>query len=339
MLVASPTYGGISILPPLASPGSGGTAVSPLVLIFLAFLTLGFLLSRPALCLPAPSDHRGVNVSISLPDAVPPGPGFWKFNVSILNDPIYVLLAEDAWASWRRTIHRFPSLERWWDRVKKLIKSLTIRYCVSKSKAASENRALLVRRIDHLRIKVDMCSTSCIGPYRVALAEIAEMDMHLAKGAQVRSRAPWVEEGESTSAYLFRIEGKQAAKRWISALRESGGTIVSSPADLRSSFLPFYTDLFLASPTDPSARAALLRSLTSRAQSASCEGHITLGEATLALRVMARRKSPGLDGLPCEFYLKFWHVLGPYFGFSPQLLSSLWLSLFVSAQWSYFPVS
>jgi len=24
---------------------------------------------------------------------------------------------------------------------------------------------------------------------------------------------------------------------------------------------------------------------------------------------MARRKAPGLDGLPMEFYLKFWNVL------------------------------
>ena len=26
---------------------------------------------------------------------------------------------------------------------------------------------------------------------------------------------------------------------------------------------------------------------------------------------MARRKAPGLDGLPVEFYVKFWDVLGP----------------------------
>ena len=29
-----------------------------------------------------------------------------------------------------------------------------------------------------------------------------------------------------------------------------------------------------------------------------------------ALQGMARRKAPGLDGLPMEFYLEFWSVLG-----------------------------
>ena len=32
-------------------------------------------------------------------------------------------------------------------------------------------------------------------------------------------------------------------------------------------------------------------------------------EVLVALRGMARRKAPGLDGLPMEFYLKFWSIL------------------------------
>ena len=38
------------------------------------------------------SDHCGVCLSLSIPDAVPPGPGFWKLNTSVLNDPEYVAL-------------------------------------------------------------------------------------------------------------------------------------------------------------------------------------------------------------------------------------------------------
>ena len=49
-------------------------------------------------------------LSLSIPDVVPPGPGFWKLNTSVLNDPEYVALISDAWSSWRRSISRFPSL-------------------------------------------------------------------------------------------------------------------------------------------------------------------------------------------------------------------------------------
>ena len=43
-----------------------------------------------------------------------------------------------------------------------------------------------------------------------------------------------------------------------------------------------------------------------------CEGDITLEECTPALKSFKRNKSPGLDvSLPCEFYTKFWDLIGP----------------------------
>lgn len=37
------------------------------------------------------SDHCGVYLSLSIPDTVPPGPGLWKLNISILDDPDHLL--------------------------------------------------------------------------------------------------------------------------------------------------------------------------------------------------------------------------------------------------------
>ena len=45
-------------------------------------------------------------------------------------------------------------------------------------------------------------------------------------------------------------------------------------------------------------------------QARECEGLLTLGECHSALLDMARRKAPGSDGLPMEFYIRFWEVLG-----------------------------
>ena len=141
------------------------------------------------------------------------------------------------------------------------------------------------------------------------MSQLAKFDLKAAKGAQVRSRIRWVEEGETSSAYFFRLEKKNAADRWISALRESDGSIVSSPSDLCRSFASFYSSLFTAEVTDPSVQASLLATLPSvlsPVQASLCEGHLSADECLLALQGMA----PGLDGLPMEFYLKFWNVLG-----------------------------
>ena len=80
-----------------------------------------------------------------------------------------------------------------------------------------------------------------------------------------------------------------------------------------ASFAAFYTSLFSANPTDPVIRASLLNNVSSSlspAMAALCEGHLTVAECLTALQGMARRKAPGLDGLPMEFYVKFWPVLG-----------------------------
>ena len=265
--------------------------------------------------LPCPfSDHCGLLTVVTVPDVVPPGPGLWKLNISILQEQAYVRLVSDFWATWRSSVLCFPSLVKWWDEGKSRIRGLSIRYCCSRSAARSCNWDLLVRLVDHLKSKVDAGSMSCLGPYHSALSELAVLDSEAARGAQVRASIRWVEDGEVSSSYFFRLEKKRFADRWISALRESNGSIVSSPADLCRLLSSFYLDIFTASNTDPCAQFALLGNLSSVLpgdQAALCEGHLSAMEVSSALLGMARRKAPGLDGLPVEFYVKFWDVLGP----------------------------
>jgi len=138
------------------------------------------------------------------------------------------------------------------------------------------------------------------------LAELSKFDLEAARGAQVTSRIRWVEEGERSSAYFFRLEKKRAADRRISALRESDGTIVSDIAGLYDSISSFYSGLFASEPTDVAARESLLSNICSTLtseQSSFCE-------CRTALLGMAKRKALGSDGLPMEFHVRFWDVLG-----------------------------
>ena len=75
------------------------------------------------------------------------------------------------------------------------------------------------------------------------------------------------------------------------------------------SFEDFYTSLFSATPTDPVIRDSLLGNVSSSltpGMAVLCVGLLSPAECLAALQGMARRKAPGLDGLPMEFYLKFW---------------------------------
>lgn len=95
----------------------------------------------------------------------------------------------------------------------------------------------------------------------------------------MRARARWIEELESSSAYLFQLEKKRSADRWISAIGRDDGTIVSSPDDLHLSFSSFYSFLFAAEPTDASAQESLLDNIESSlpaGQADLCEGLSTV---------------------------------------------------------------
>ena len=264
--------------------------------------------------LPCPySDHCAVSLRVTVPDVVPPGPGLWKLNISILDDEEYVRQVGEFWSNWRGRRSQFPSLDKWWEEGKSRIKGLSIRYCCSKSSASSARRDLLSRLSAHLKEKVDNGHLSLVGVYQSVLRQLAVLDMEVAKGAQVRARARWIEEGECSSAYFFRLEKKRGADRWIAAVRNDVDAIVSSPEDLCQSFASFYSSLFSADAIDCAAQESLLNNVKSSLppdQSESCEGLLTAEECLEALNGMARRKAPGLDGLPAEFYLKFWSILG-----------------------------
>ena len=149
---------------------------------------------------------------------------------------------------------------------------------------------------------------SCVGPYHSALTELAKFDLDAAKGAQVRSWARWVEEGETSSAYFFRLEKKSGADRWISAIRLDDGSIVSSPADLCASFAAFYSSLFSAAPTDPVTRTSLLANVSSSLppnMASLCEGHLTVGKCLTLFRAWLGANPPALTASLWNFMLNF----------------------------------
>ena len=154
----------------------------------------------------------------------------------------------------------------------------------------------------------------CFGSYQTVLSSLAKLDLDPARSAQNLSRTRWVEEGESSSSYFFCLVKKQSAHRLVSALRLPDGKIVNSAQDLVDCFAGFYSSLFpLRRLTDllsvnsclTSLRACLLSNLS--LVRVSCRWR---NECLSVLQGMDHRKAPGNDGLPMEFYVKFWDVLG-----------------------------
>ena len=154
--------------------------------------------------------------------------------------------------------------------------------------------------------------TSCIEVYQNVLSQIADLNLSAVKGSQVRSRTPWAKEGESSSSFFFRLEKKRGAESWVSAVRNNLGNVVSGMSEICSVWRSFHESLF-TEPTDPRVATALLLNVDatlSENQASVCDGLLSPDEVFRALKGMARNKSPGSDGLPVDFYLRFWDIIG-----------------------------
>ena len=149
--------------------------------------------------------------------------------------------------------------------------------------------------------------------YELVLAELASLNQIDAEGAQVRSRIQWAEEGKSSSSFFLRSERKKGADAWISAMKKTNGEVVSDLNGILDSWHDFYHSLFTMGQTDGNVQERLLENLTARLpadQVLVCEGPLSMAEVFEALKGMAKGKAPGSDGLPPEFYLALWDVLG-----------------------------
>ena len=292
---------------------SDGSLASHIVLIGCPYSWLHCVQSCKLLPCPF-SDHSAVLLKCPIPEPLPQGPGRRKFNTSILSDDTFVSAVKTFWLSWRPRKNSFGSLQDWWDCGKDKIKGLVIDFCARRTSESKMCRLLLVNLAAHLKSKIDLGHVSLMDVYESVQLRIADIDLSAAKGAQVRSRVHWAKEGETSSRYFFHLEKKHGSENWIPAMKNPDGSIASGIVQICESWVSFYSDLFTACDTNMVVQAALLDQLSSSlslAQADSCEGCITVEEASLALSGMAKSKLPGSDGLPADFYLAFWEVLGP----------------------------
>ena len=96
-------------------------------------------------------------------------------------------------------------------------------------------------------------------------------------------------------------------------MRVSNVVVVTDVEAIYESWASFYQDLFTACPVDLGVLSDFFDCLSlslSVDDAASCDGPISPNEAHAALLGMAKGKSPGSDGLPMEFYVAFWDLLG-----------------------------
>ena len=135
------------------------------------------------------------------------------------------------------------------------------------------------------------------------------------KGSVVRSRLKRVlNEAVKSNATAREEEVRRFPDRYIASVKTPDGRLLRSGREIRDAFRAHFRDRF-ARCTDLPLRE--FRSYLAdfprlgAAEAASCEGVVTECEVRDALKQVGHNKSPGLDGLPYEVYLRMSHMFVP----------------------------
>ncbi|CAM2117039.1 unnamed protein product [Caretta caretta] len=264
---------------------------------------------------PAPfSDHHLVTVTVSL-RAERPGPAYWHFNNSLLEDESFVMSFREFWLAWREQWRAFPSVRRWWDLGKVRAKLFCRDYTRGTSRRQNAAIEQLEREVLEMerRLAADPEDLSLCGACREKREELRALEDHRARGAFVRSRIRLLREMDRGSCFFYALEKTRGAKKHVTCLLAEDGTPLTDPEEMCGRARDFYTSLFSPDPTDPDACEVLWEELptVSVGDRDRLELPLTLAEFSEALRRMPTNKSPGMDGLTVEFYRAFWDILGP----------------------------
>ena len=133
---------------------------------------------------------------------------------------------------------------------------------------------------------------------------------------KIRSKAKWSEQGEKVTRYFCSLEKKRQSDRTMKSIKDKHDNSISDPTEIVNVVKEFYASLYKEEPVDFNLQDTLLQKISKRLSETEknfCENPLTLEEVNTALKTMVNGKSPGIDGLPCEFYKLFWKSLGKHF--------------------------
>ena len=274
------------------------------------------------------SDHSPIVLVLQFKN-IKRGKGLWKFNNSLLFDPKYVNIVKkiisDTKIQYALPIYNIDWIpvaptsdlqfvindQLFLDVLLMEIRNVTLSFAAKKKKTLKENELKLESEI---RLLENLTNPSDLEILEFKNTELIKLRQQKMKGAVIRSKANWIENGEKPSKYFCNLESRNYFNKLMYEIELENGTRITNFDDILSETKNFYEKLYSKKDIalcnfDEKISKNYKKKLTD-SEADTLEGEITYSELLQVLKNSKNEKSPGSDGFTIEFLKFFWGDLG-----------------------------
>jgi hypothetical protein len=268
------------------------------------------------------SDHRSVFLTLQGKTFKDRGPGFWKFNCALLGENEFIngmnTLLKDA----KLKYENYGDKGLKWDAIKCEIRGFTIKYSKAKARRTRNRESLLLKELTYLENNTSDNEDTVNEEKVILKTELEEIVNTKTRGAMIRSKANWAENGEKSTKYFLGLEKRNYKNKCISILISHDGRTLTDSDDILKEEQHYFSRVY--STQKPSLSIKEIRRLKkvflenpditklSDDDKIHCEGVLSLQECSRSLKEFKNNKSPGSDGLTAEFYKFFWKNISEF---------------------------
>ena len=262
------------------------------------------------------TDHSFISLKICK-KSVDRGPGFFKLNTSLLLDRDYVskikLLIQNKKTEYQNQLVE-PDLK--WETIKSDIRGETIKYSSIKKRNRDKRLKEIENELQRLEQTRDV-SNNFRNINRINELNTERENIYAEKthGIMTRAKVRWLKDGEKNTKYFIGLEKRNFLNKSVTRLINDQNETITDFKSILEEQKTFYYNLYKEQEVDLENEDFTnkffiidndIPILTDENKNI-CEGGITNEECIDAIKSMDNCKSPGVDGLPAEFYKILWN--------------------------------
>lgn len=245
------------------------------------------------------------------------GPGFWRFNNTLLSDPDFLKEMRDHLIDSQHEDLDNPNTQ--WEWLKYKARSFSIAFGIRKARMERALEMDLQRRLKKLGTDHDLSdSPEVVSEVESIKRELSEILQNKANKAIFRAKVNWAQYGEKPTAYFLGLEKRNSKQNTITSLVDEHCRNITANQDILAFEKNYFEKIYREDPTQLRNIDDFTVPNTTIPQVA--DHHRTLVDLPFtkrdfhqALKDLNKNKSPGSDGLSPEFYLSFWDIMEDQF--------------------------